>query len=80
MFYAYVLRSLKDGKYYYGHTNDLELRLSLHNRGKVKSTKGRIPFVLHYYEAFETKPEAVKREMFFKSINGYIFLKENKII
>jgi putative endonuclease len=80
MFYCYVLKSLKDKKYYYGHTANLTLRLDIHNKGKVKSTKGRIPFILLYYEVFETKSEAAKRELFFKSINGYIFLKENKII
>jgi putative endonuclease len=78
--YAYVLKSLKDGKFHYGHTNDLGSRLASHNRGKVKSTKSRKPFILHYRETFETKSEAAKRERFFKSINGYIFLKENKII
>ena len=65
---------------YYGHTADLNVRLGVHNNGKVKSTKSRIPFMVHYYETFETKAEAAKRETFFKSINGYIFLKENKII
>lgn len=80
VFYAYILKSLKDGKYYYGHTADLNFRLDAHNKGKVRSTKGRKPFVLHYYETFETKPEAAKRETFFKSIDGYIFLKERKII
>jgi putative endonuclease len=80
MFYCYVLKSLKDYKYYYGHTGDLNLRLKEHNDGKVKSTKGRRPFVIHYYETFETKAGAAKREFFFKTINGYIFLKENKII
>ena len=80
MFYSYVLKSLKDGKYYYCHTADLKLRLDIHNKGKVKSTKSRTPFILHYYETFETKAEAAKREFFFKSINGYVFLKESKII
>ena len=80
MFYSYVLKSLKDGKYYYGSTADLKARLNEHNRGKVRSTKSRTPFIVHYYETFETKSEAAKRELFFKSINGYIFLKENKII
>jgi len=80
MFYCYVLKSLKDGKYYYGHTADLDLRLDVHNKGKVKSTKSRVPFIIHYYETFETKGEAAKRETYFKSINGYLFLKEHKII
>jgi len=59
---------MKDGKYYYGHTANVELRLNQHNRKKVKSTRSRVPFVLHYCEALETKSEAAKRELFFKSI------------
>ena len=80
MFYSYVLKSLKDGKYYYGHTANLKLRLDIHNKGKVKSTKSRTPFILHYYETFETKPKRPSENFFFKSINGYVFLKESKII
>jgi putative endonuclease len=80
MFFAYILKSLKDGRYYYGHTGNLESRLIEHNNGKVKSTKGRRPLVIHYFETFQIKEEAIKRELFFKSIDGYRFLKENKII
>ena len=80
MFYAYILKSLKDQKYYYGHASNLDLRLKQHNYGKVKATKGRRPLIIHYFEAFSTKTEAIKRELFFKSIDGYIFLKQNKII
>ncbi len=80
MFYTYILKSLKDGKYYYGQTNNLENRIKRHNNGKEKSTKGRIPFVLHYFEEYKTRGEAVKREFFFKTINGYNYLKEKGII
>ena len=80
MYYTYILKSNKDGKYYYGHTADLNSRLKEHNNGKVRATKGRRPLIIHYYEILETKSEAAKRELFFKSINGYIFLKQEKII
>ena len=80
MYRTYILKSLKDSRYYYGHTADLNLRLKEHNNGKVRATKARRPFVIHYYETFATKSEAVKRELFFKSIDGYIFLKQEKII
>ena len=80
MFFAYILKSQKDGKYYYGHTNDLVDRIQRHNNGREKSTKSRRPFVLHYHEKFATREEAARREFFFKSINGYIYLKEKSII
>jgi len=45
----------------------------------VRSTKARRPFKVHYFEEFELKSDALKREKFFKSIDGYNCLKENKI-
>ncbi|WP_194776775.1 GIY-YIG nuclease family protein [Pararhodonellum marinum] len=80
MYFAYILKSLKDSGFYYGHSNNLEKRLIEHNKGKVRSTKSRTPFILYYSEKFPTKSEAYKREMFFKSIEGYKFLKEKGII
>jgi putative endonuclease len=80
MFSAYILKSTKDNKFYYGHTADFKLRLLEHNRGKVKATKNRRPLNLHYFEIFSSRSEAVQRELFFKSISGYLYLKENKII
>ena len=80
MFFSYILKSLKDGRYYYGSTKEIETRLKKHNKGDVKSTKNRRPLVLHYFEEFGTRSEAFKREQFYKSIAGYVFLKENSII
>jgi putative endonuclease len=78
-FYAYILRSLKDQGFYYGFTSDLKMRLSFHNEGLVRSTKSRMPFCIHYYEEFDSKSAALKREKFFKSIDGYNWLKSNGI-
>jgi len=77
---AYILKSLKDNKYYYGSTDNLEQRLHEHNKGKVRSTKGRRPLILHYSEEFHTVKDARKREIYFKSISGYCWLKEQGII
>jgi len=79
-FYAYIFKSLKDSGYYYGHCFDLDIRLHNHTLGKVKSTKSGRPFILHYFEMFETKSQAAKREYFFKSIDGYNYLKAKSII
>ncbi|MDQ3109054.1 MAG: GIY-YIG nuclease family protein [Bacteroidota bacterium] len=80
MFYTYILKSLKDNRFYYGNTGTLGMRIKAHNSGKVRSTKGRRPLALHYNECFETRQEAIKRENYFKSIDGYNWLKENGII
>ena len=79
-FYTYILQSQSHLTYYYGQCQDLELRLKQHNAGRVRYTKGRKPWKLHYYEVFETRSEAMQREKFFKSIEGYKYLKSEKII
>jgi putative endonuclease len=79
-FDAYILKSLSHGSYYYGSSEDAGNRLKMHNSGKVRYTKGRRPWQLHYVERFDTRSEAVQRERFFKSIEGYRFLKDNRII
>ena len=79
MFYVYILQSEIIRVHYYGHSKDLNERLKSHNAGKVRSTKGRRPWKIVYSEAFETKSEAYRREFFFKSIEGYIYLKEKGI-
>ncbi len=80
MFYTYILKSDKDNTHYYGHTKDLKRRLKEHNSGKVRYTKGHLPYKLIYTEEFCSKSEAVKRELYFKSVEGYKWLKEKKII
>jgi hypothetical protein len=37
-------------------------------------------FIIHYTERFSAKSEAAKREYFFKTIDGYNFLKSSGII
>lgn len=74
-YYTYVLRSLKDNKYYIGSTSNLITRLKLHNQGNVNSTKGRKPLELIYYEACLSKDKAEKRERYFKTGFGRGFLK-----
>ena len=70
MFYVYILKSEKDGKFYIGSTKNIEQRLYRHNKGLVKSTKNRTPFVLVYYERFLTLSEARRRERKIKSYKG----------
>ncbi len=70
MFYTYILKSIKDGKFYTGFTDDLRKRLWQHNSGKTVSTKGRGPFELVYYEACIHEDDARSRELFLKSGMG----------
>ncbi len=68
MNYTYILKC-RDGSLYTGWTTDLERRLKEHNSGKgAKYTKSRRPVVLAYYETFDTKEEAMKREYAIKQL------------
>jgi len=98
MYFAYILKSQKDGrfyygstqnldnrlkehnKFYYGSTQNLDNRLKEHNNGRVRASKGHRPYNIHYFESFETRSQAMKRERFFKSISGYNWLKEHGIL
>ena len=76
MFITYVLKSKKDGRLYSGFTKDLKLRFEQHQQGLVKSTKDRRPLILIYYEACLDQTDVTKREKYFKSFYGKMFLKK----
>ncbi len=66
---VYILRC-KDGTLYTGSTNDIEKRIAVHNAGKgAKYTRGRLPVRLLYSESFQTKSEALKRELAIKKMS-----------
>jgi putative endonuclease len=68
MNYVYILKC-KDETLYTGYTNDLKNRIKVHNSGKgAKYTRCRLPVELVYYEEYETKSEAMKREYYIKSL------------
>ena len=62
MNYCYILRC-RDGSLYTGWTNDLDSRVRAHNRGSGgKYTRSRRPVELVYFESYETKEAAMRRE------------------
>ncbi len=66
--YTYMVRC-KDGSLYTGWTNNLEKRLQAHNEGSgAKYTKTRRPVELVYYEEYESKTQAMKREYEIKQL------------
>ena len=79
-YFTYIIKSESFNTHYYGSTKNIDERIKLHNKGKVRYTKGRRPWKLIYFEKFNNRADAVKREMFFKSIEGYQFLKKKNII
>ena len=68
MHYTYMLKC-KDNTYYIGYTNDLEKRVKAHNEGKgAKYTRGRGPVELVYYEEYDDKQTAMRREWEMKQL------------
>ena len=68
MNYTYILKC-RDNSLYTGWTNDIDKRLKAHNDGKgAKYTKSWRPVELIYYEKYETKEEAMKREYAIKQL------------
>jgi len=75
MYYTYVLQSEVDNMLYSGFTKDLKLRFKQHTEGKVPSTKDRRPLKLIYYEACINQEDATRREKYFKTYRGRMFIK-----
>ena len=66
-YYVYLIKTEKkiNNKFisYVGYTNNLKNRLKKHNLGKgAKFTRGK-KWILVYYEKFDTKNLALKREI-----------------
>ena len=74
-YYVYVLKSLRDNKHYAGYTQNLELRFEQREKGEVESTKYRRPLKLIYFEGCLNKEDALKREKYFKTHYGKMYLK-----
>ena len=75
-YYTYIIKSKIKNTHYIGSTSNLEQRIRLHNEGKTKSTKAYIPWEIVYYEEYNTKSEAIKREYVLKRIrNREVLLK-----
>lgn len=67
MWFVYILLC-SDNSLYTGSTNDLEKRFLNHKNGKGgRYTRSHIPLKIVYSEEFQSKSEALKREIEIKS-------------
>jgi len=69
-FCVYVLISRKDYLLYIGYTTNLNQRIKEHANGDTKSTSPRRPLELIYCEFHSNKPDAMRREGYFKTSAG----------
>ena len=73
MYYVYALKGPK--QFYIGSTNDLKRRFLEHQSNKVRSTKGKGPWEIFYYEASLSEKDAREREKYLKTAWGRRYLK-----
>ena len=80
-YFSYVLKNSVSGKFYKGHCQNLEIRLNEHLSGKTKTTSHEHKsWFVAYFETFESREEAIRRERYFKTAAGRRFLKSKNII
>lgn len=60
---------------YTGSTHDLRKRFKQHSDGLSRSTKGRLPLELIYYEMSKNERDALCREIYLKSGMGKRYVK-----
>jgi putative endonuclease len=73
--YVYILESKSHpNEIYIGMTENLKLRLSVHNAGKVSHTSKFIPWKIRSATAFRDRTRAVAFERYLKSGSGRAFL------
>ncbi|MHA2031269.1 MAG: GIY-YIG nuclease family protein [Candidatus Kariarchaeaceae archaeon] len=70
MNYSVYILKLSDGSYYTGYTKNLENRLNQHaaKRGS-KYVRSRLPLVLVHEEKYETRSDAMRREIQIKKFS-----------
>ena len=76
MFYTYILQSQKSSRYYFGHTDNIPKILLRHNNGLVSATRNKGPWVLVYFENFNSQIEANQRELEIKSMKSKSYIEK----
>ncbi len=66
-YHVYILYSQSLDQYYVGHSADMEDRIYRHKNSGSKSTKKAADWEVKYTEAFESRSEAMQRELEIKN-------------
>jgi putative endonuclease len=81
--FVYILKSLKNDKYYIGSTTDIRKRLRQHESGNVKATRNIQPIKLEFFQEYDSFGLARKIEYRLKSFKRKDFIEkilQDKII
>jgi putative endonuclease len=73
-YFVYIIFSANLNKYYVGYTEDIELRLTQHNKGFSTYTSKANDWKLKHTEIFNTRAEAMQREKYIKAQKSRKFI------
>ncbi len=73
---VYIIKSLKNGKYYIGHSSNVQKRLSEHNSGETYSTRNFTPWILVFNKEFLSKSFAQHIELKIKRMKSRKFIEK----
>ena len=74
-YYTYIIESLTSFHWYIGHSNDIQRRLTEHNSGQNKSTRGKGPWKLIFLKRFDTNLDANRFELKLKKLRNKDFIR-----
>ena len=80
MYFVYILKSIKTGKYYTGVTKNLGRRIKEHNTHNSDFTSWSGPYKLNWYCVFNDKTKAYDFEKYLKSSSGNAFRNKRLIL
>src|SRR3989344_9430761 len=76
--YVYILQNER-GRHYIGLTDNIDDRLSRHNRGEIPSTNKYKPWKIIHFATFLTREKAAAYEKYLKSGSGTTFRQRHLI-
>lgn len=79
MWYVYIIK-MSDGEFYVGSTNDLKRRIKEHSKGKIRTTKWRLPVILEAYIAVKSETTARQLEKYLKTSSGKTALRKRILL
>ncbi|MBL7749093.1 MAG: GIY-YIG nuclease family protein [Chitinophagaceae bacterium] len=75
-FFVYILQSMKDFSFYIGQCADLDKRMSKHFDGMSRYTASRRPLRLVYFELYDSRSAAIKRELAIKKMKSRKYIEQ----
>jgi len=66
--FVYILRSLKNDRFYIGSSTRVQERVKRHNQGHCRSTRYNLPYKLEFFQKFSTIKRAKQVEFRLKKL------------